>query len=306
MAGGQVPPDTQVRRRNDAPLSNAADSLDRLVEAYRVGDRSLAAQHHSELTAVMLRGVPFARDVQLIRDTTDPAVPPERSHPVAREWIRGEQDAPPAEILGLGSVAAEGGDQTTAWVVAHPERQARRIFALGAALAERPPVMDPKRSRPGRVETTIAALALAGDAGIERTDLFRTVYGFDYVAKLHKATFKVLRHRVRTQLGSHGELRVADDQVALVVFEPFRVADPRCVQPLSDLVLRVLARTGGGSAKSAATSLGVSLRTAQQALQELVEDGVCHQQRRGRSVEYRVEDTTFSSPSVRLDPPDQS
>jgi len=88
-----------------------------------------------------------------------------------------------------------------------------------------------------------------------------------------------------------------DGRVALTPRVPLVVADPRCSRPLDERVLALLASNDGLSAKDAARELGLPLRTIQAALEELVSEGVCRSQRSGRSIEYRVDDTTFEVPT---------
>ena len=84
------------------------------------------------------------------------------------------------------------------------------------------------------------------------------------------------------------------------VLEPHQrlvIADPRCERPTESRVLVLLGRHGLTTAKQAAKTLAISVRSAQAALQALVEDGALERVREGRSVGYVLEDTTFEEPT---------
>jgi predicted ArsR family transcriptional regulator len=63
-------------------------------------------------------------------------------------------------------------------------------------------------------------------------------------------------------------------------------------------VLRCIAREGRMAARSISDALGISIRSAQSALEELVQNGSCQRHKIGRAVEYAVEDTTFQEPTA--------
>ena len=83
----------------------------------------------------------------------------------------------------------------------------------------------------------------------------------------------------------------------LEVLQPFVVPDPRCQRAHEDRVLQRMATSAGASARELATGLGISLRTVQDVLRDLVETGACQQHRDGRRRIYSVEDTTFQEPT---------
>jgi hypothetical protein len=152
--------------------------------------------------------------------------------------------------------------------------------------------------RPGRTEKTVAVLLHAAEAGLENAVLFRAVYGFGFHPVLHRSVFDVLLHRVRTLLGDSADLLHRDEHVTLSLRAPVYVPDPRCERPVDDRLLRTLATSRSGTARETAEMLDLPLRTVQTALKQLVEEGVCVTEKRGRRVEYRVEDTTFSEPTL--------
>lgn len=207
-------------------------------------------------------------------------------------WSRGETHVLPPGLSGISSA-----EDDTTWVFAGPGGVARRFLAL------RSPSEFGRNlhsGRVGRVHEALCVLCLAGSQGMEKEKFFKTTYGFDYVPSLHKATFKVLRHRMRAQLEPVGLVHVEGSRIAVALREPCVVPDPRSGHSLADRVLRVLSRQKAGSAKSASAALNVPLRSVQATLKELVENGDCVSTRDGRNQSYRVEDTTFSNPSLHL------
>ena len=109
----------------------------------------------------------------------------------------------------------------------------------------------------------------------------------------------------RTLLADVAEVVRSEGFITLNVHQPFTVPDPRCSRPLEDRLLETLATSRDATAKGTAAALGVPLRTVQGALKELVAEGACLAERKGRAVAYRVEDTTFASPTrtdIRLSP----
>ncbi|MEM9860372.1 MAG: helix-turn-helix domain-containing protein, partial [Myxococcota bacterium] len=100
------------------------------------------------------------------------------------------------------------------------------------------------------------------------------------------------------RLGDRGEL-ILGDVVRIEWKTRSLIPEPRCAELLPQRALRVLAEHSKGlAARDLAEHLSVPLRTAQRALRELVEDGSLLSETRGRGVLYRVEDTTFSEPTM--------
>jgi hypothetical protein len=219
-------------------------------------------------------------------------------------WCAGATGASPAHLHGLltrvGSAPAD--ESAIAYVIAHPEGIRRRIPRLAWAFAQAPDdgavaVLPQGRRKQGRVETLVSALALAGDRGMEEAECFADVYEFAYEPEVHKNIFHVLVHRARDYLGDAGTVEVSSGRVHLALARPVLVPDPRCTKPMQDRLLRAVAEQRGATAKDIAHAVGISLRLAQSALQELSADGACLAQRDGRVVRYVVEDTTFSEPT---------
>ena len=228
----------------------------------------------------------MSADLGAIRVCADPDA---EDVPVLGAWRLGGERLPPG---GLSGLAPRRAGDALGLVAAHPSRGARRVLMVGAPFAG--PLLT--SSRPGRAETALSVLALAGAAGLNKAEFFRQIYGFEFVADLHNATLDTLLHRVRALLGEHGEVVRQDDHLRLEVGAPFGVPDPRCERPLEDSILHAIAQRAG-SAKDIARQMDVPLRTVQLLLKGLVEDGACQSERDGRQIAYRVEDTTFHEPT---------
>ncbi|MBI2896968.1 MAG: hypothetical protein HYY06_25650 [Deltaproteobacteria bacterium] len=285
-----------------SPSEAAVAGLGDLLAAAQAGERERFARAASTCRARLGSWSFLGAELEAVLVAIDPDADVIGANPAVAAWCRGESAAVPAGLDGLGrhELLAEAGDPSVGFVVARPGRPARRVLALGALLAgerEARTAIEQARRRPGRNETAIAALALAGQAGLPKADLFRAVYGFAYSAPLHQGVLDVLLHRARAQLAAPGDLSRDEDRLRLQVRRFLLVADPRCARATDDQVLRVLAQKGAGTAKDAAQALQIPLRTAQAAIQSLVSDGVCILERHGRRVEYRVEDSTFCEPT---------
>jgi hypothetical protein len=151
--------------------------------------------------------------------------------------------------------------------------------------------------KPGRTESLLAALALVGPDGLTEDALFAAVYGFTYNATLHRGAWDVALHRARSACAELAILHRNEGRVWLEVAHRFVVPDPRCQRAHEDRVLQRLASAEGTSARELASGLGLSLRTVQDVLRDLVETGACQQHRDGRRRTYSVEDTTFQEPT---------
>jgi len=262
------------------------DALDRSIETAR---------------AAIGRFAPFASDLESAAGAIDPRASVESiGHAPTQQWCKGAISRPPPELCGLcAHVGAVQPGAAAAWVYAPLSGTARRLAPHGVELVDASAArISPESGRAGRSETLIACLALAGPEGQSLEELFRAVYGFAFVQSTHKNVFNVLMHRTRAKLEGIAEIERDGDQLRLMLHRSLLVPDPRCEQPLEDLVLQLIARRGAGDAKSAAGALEVPLRTVQKALKQLAEEGAVLAKRRGRGVEYRVEDTTFSEPTT--------
>ena len=277
----------------------ASVAFGRAIAAASAGDR---ASFSRELAgaAEQVGHVPWrALELVAARIALDPDADESHADATLDAWLRGATSEPPATLAGLCTVAdaAAASESAAAYALARPPRPARRVLTLGLPLAgeEARRVQKVKRKK-GRTDTALAVLALAGPAGLTREELFREVYGFNYTPALHQSVLDVLLHRLRGVVEPSGSID-RGDRIVLTLGEPLIVPDPRCTASVDGQVLRLLAMQAASTAKEAAEALGVSLRAAQAALQQLVNDGALISERRGNQVAYRVEDTTFSEPT---------
>jgi hypothetical protein len=293
LARGLLPMDAD-------PIRPACD-LKALIEQASTGDRAGFDATTRRLEAATRGLAPFHRDAQRLLGALDPTrTLPELDRRMLC-WTTGVDglSAPPYGLAGIDPLDEHDTPSTAgALAIAEPDRAGRRVLqvarGLVAAHVEGRFVDDGPSGRP---ESVISALALAGPNGLEDADLFRAVYGFTYVPALHRGTFDVAVHRARTRLATFGDIDRSGGRMCLRIRVPFAVVDPRSTAGIDDRVLALVASSGELSARDAAKSLGVPLRTVQGSLRELVDSGACRAQRDGRHVVYCVEDTTFQEPT---------
>lgn len=271
--------------------SEAARALVAMMRAARQRKRAELGRQAALLSATPV----LVRRVRAALGLLDPAIDPDDLEPAVAEFVRGEGGILPLGLSGLGA-PDEGGEDSTAWILRPPGAPGRRIARLGLSLAEAPPLPASQR-RTGREDVALAVLALAGDEGVPYATLIRRVYRAAYAPELHDAKLRVLGHRVGARLGALGHVRASHGQLALHVESPVLVPDPRCALGPEDRVLHALARRGRASSRELAEELAIPLRTVQSAVRELLEDGACREEPRGRSVQYVVEDTTYAEPT---------
>lgn len=214
------------------------------------------------------------------------------------EFLRGEITSVPFGLSGLGIAVSES--DTVAWVLAHSQGSARRVLSsgLGLATAEGAITMPAAAGKQARTEATLATLALAGSSGMTEEELFRALYGFEYVHQRHKGVRRVLYHRARDRLADLGAISRSDGRVRLDVQQSILIPDPRCAPRHEHDILEVLARWGHASPKRAAEELDIPLRTVQEALRRLAEEGVCRIERHGRRIDYHLDDSVFAEPTT--------
>ena len=282
------------------PAREAAAALLRWLRAARAGevtafDRAcIETQHHA------MHFVDIERERAALAAALDPRVRTGDLPSRVRAWAVGEEDETPAGLHGIVAPPDGPADSTIASVVSRPGRPPRRILRVAVPLlhAEGEPMrLERTRLRRGRVDTAVAALALAGERGLPDGELFEKAYEFEFSVPLHAGILDVLVHRMRARLDGAATVHRAGGRMTLEPHGILVLPDPRCVEHVEDRLLRVIARHGGVTTRKAAQELEVSVRTAQLALRRLLESGDCVLNRDGRRVEYLVEDTTFTEPT---------
>jgi hypothetical protein len=199
-------------------------------------------------------------------------------------------------LVGL-RIAEVDAPATLAYVVARPDADATRVLALALPLvSDGADSLAETRGKHGLTDAFLAALVIAGSAGLPQAELFRIVYGFPYDPAIHGGTFRVLIHRARERLAHRGQIENEGDRLRARVAGPIVIPDPHCARPTEDGILAYLARSGRTSARDASTTLGL-LRTIQASLRILVEGDVLARFGSGRDVGYELRDTSFEPPT---------
>lgn len=305
LAGGADSARTVVHAAGDAREVRAAQAAGALVAAAQAADRQVFDRAAASLEAAHV--IPdAAREGEALIACLDPT----RScdAPAVVAWRLGEVDEAPCGIHGIGldpdvEMSAEA---AAAFVIARPAGVGARVLGPGTALAGVRPLAelrpqdgddDPESGGGARTSMGMAALALAGPAGLSRERFFRRVYGFAYGGERHRHVLKTLVHRMRSRLGDLGRIDQQGDSAGLVltVAVPLAIPDPRCLMPAADRVLWAIARMDSPSAQQAANVLRMPLRTVQATLRQLVQEGACQVERKGSLVRYVIRETTFTS-----------
>jgi len=272
-----------------------------LLDAAKAGDPTTFAERLASLTQELSGLAPMLEDLARVRTALDPRADSAAAGPEVEAWVRGHlgYGPPPWGLAALSHTSSDSTEaESVALVVASPGAPGRRLLSaasgLAASVADTATLPD---GPGGRSDALASTLALLGPDGATDEHVFGVVYGFSYVPSLHRGTFDVALHRARALLASHGEILREDGRISLELRQAVVLADPRSAPATDARVLGHLARSGQLSARELARHLGVSLRTTQDALRSLVEDGACQQRRAGRAVLYDLEDTTFQPPT---------
>lgn len=292
----------------DAAPGNQLGLVLRLLDAAEEGQRAAFHAARSALAEGVRGFRAMEKEARSLAAALSPEVDPDPEDDTTRAWLEGRAHALPPPLAGLcvPEITEMRKDEAAVLVCAAPGGRARRslrqgLALLGPGVASTPPRQPLAQSR---VQTALATLAFAGEAGLTTEELFREVYGFPYAPAQHQAVLRTLLYRARKEVEGRGAIERRGERLRLCPTEILVTPDPRCHAHLEDLVLRTIASLGGrASARDAAAALAVPLRTVQAILQRLVDDGACAVERAGRAVEYVVEDTTFSEPTLhRLRP----
>ncbi len=285
----------------DVPAVRAAASLIGWLRAARAGDAEAFDERRDATLAHTAGFRDMVREAPALAAALDPRVAIGEVPPRLGAWARGDEEETPAGLHGIVGPPDGPADSTIASVVARPDRAPRRILRVAVPLLQAegddPMRLERTRLRRGRVDTAVAALALAGAKGLPDPVLFEKAYEFEFVPSLHAGILDVLVHRMRARLEGAATVHRGGGTLRLEPHGVLVLPDPRCVEHVEDRLLRVIARHGGVTTRQAAQELDVSVRTAQLALRRLLESGDCVLNRDGRRVEYLVEDTTFTEPT---------
>lgn len=289
IATGHVRPDPV--EPTSCVASELAIAAAALVRAAARSDRSAFDDAAQRLEAPVFVA---AETLQVLPSLLDPMredVPPD-----AHDFLFGRDPRIPR---GLELLAA--GLDVASWPVAvHRPAHGppRRVVSAGLGLAADELALVPaSRLRQGRTDVAAAVLALC-PASMSEDAFFRETFGMRFVPPIHESVLAMTLSRVRKKLDGVAEVARGQGEVRLVPQRPFAVSDPRCAPPPEGAVLRLVAQQGRITARGAAKTLGVSLRTVQSAVRQLVSDGELELDRAGRSIAYRVDDTSFTSPAV--------
>ena len=203
-------------------------------------------------------------------------------------------------LFAAGVPSAEAEPAIRIVAAARPGERGKRISCDGLGLFGPCRLLsadDGLRRIHGRTDAGLAVLVLWGELPLAEEEFFRRVYGFAYSRRAHRGVLDVLVLRMRKRVGASGNVMRAEGSLWLELKESIAVSDPRCSPPAAARILSALARQPRATAEAIAARLGITVRGAQMALRELVADGACSTRRRGRHLEYQLEDTTFSEPT---------
>jgi hypothetical protein len=295
LAGGvrvEAPPGDE-----STPAARAVAAGRGLLLAARAGDRP-AFEREAERLLAATAGFRDMRDeaealVALLDVGREPP-----------EALRAFKHGDSAELAsGLFGAVVVGDDEEpgiTVFATARPGERGGRVLRDGLGLLGPCRMVssdDGARRTQGRTDAALAALTLAIPGSMPEERFFARVYGFAYVPAKHRGALDTLLHRMRARIGPGGVVVRAEGCLRLDLAEPIAVADPHCSPPAAARILSALSRQRLATADDIATRLGITVRAAQMALQQLVTDGACTARRSGRRMEYQLQDTTFSEPT---------
>jgi hypothetical protein len=292
-------PTTQAAAAAMAPMPTTAPARigRRLLLAARAGDRAAFERAAAEV----LDTTAAWSDVQEEARALIALLDPDRSVPDSlREFRHGADEALRYGLFGARVAPGEQEPGINIFAVARPREKGRRVlidglglFAPGRLIA----CEEGARRAHGRTDAGLAMLVLAGPEPTPEAEFFRRVYGFAYSPRTHRGVLDVLLHRMRKRIEPSGTIARTEGHLALSLRVAVAVADPRCAPPAAARILSALARQPLATADGVAARLGITLRAAQLALQQLVHDGACIARRTGRHLEFQLCDSTFREPT---------
>ncbi len=295
LAGEPLRDDALSTMRSDELVSCLRKVLDACLRESPADFRTSADDLRSRVATLhALR--PETETVLALLDWTisENSLPPD-----CAAFVQGEQSEIPLGLHGLVLDPGSSSAAPVAFAAWFPERSPRRVLGIAAGVVSRATgarVLELSRLHSGRADVALATLALAGPTGVTEAELFRACYGFRYAPNVHEAALGMLIHRARARLPDQASVRREQGRVSLVGSRPLLAPDPRCAEHVEGRLLRLVAREGWVTTRSAARSLGVSLRTVQAAMSSLVDRGECMLDRSGRRIQYRIDDTSYAIP----------
>ena len=269
----------------------------RLLLAARAGNR----EDFERAAAAVLEATAAWSDVQDEARALIALLDPDRAVPDSlRDFRHGTDEALRYGLFGARVAPGEQEPGINVFALARPREKGRRVlidglglFAPGRLIA----CEEGARRAHGRTDAGLAMLVLAGPEPTPEAEFFRRVYGFAYSPRTHRGVLDVLLHRMRKRIEPSGTIARTDGHLALSLRVAVAVADPRCAPPAAARILSALARQPLATADGVAARLGITLRAAQLALQQLVHDGACVARRTGRHLEFQLCDSTFREPT---------
>ncbi|MEM6955603.1 MAG: hypothetical protein AAF411_11775 [Myxococcota bacterium] len=248
--------------------------------------------------AVPLPDVFQAKDVQSMRRALD-ALAPGRSF--------AEADRARLRAALFGSAQAIDGDVALLEFVQNPDELIPVVYRYSASGAcayvrsgarltfPHAAALDTVDSTFVRSSAFLKALALAGDEGLTRGELFRRAYGFAFDAKRYGASFRVALHRLRRLLPPTASLDAANERLILRTSEELLIPDASSSPSTEERVALLLVEDLSASAREISARLDISKRSAQRALRALTERKICRVEGNGAARRYVVEDSTFEA-----------
>ncbi len=278
------------------PGSAPASFLDWL-RAANTSDRDAFARLELELRQRLSGFCPGLADFERARWVVDPEVH-ECGDSQIESWKHGRVDELGLGLAGLAGIPLAEVTTYACAVSAGPQTPATRVVRVGAGLAQQHwSASSAATAKHARTQTLLAVLVLAGSEGMDERAAFEASYGFRFQPDLHRDTFNVAIHRARSRLSAEDRLVREAGTLRLELAQRTAVPDPRCGLPVAERVLRRVALGSALNARAISKFLGISVRSAQNALETLVEEGACRQRKQGRQVDYLIEDTTFQAPT---------
>ncbi|MDX2022464.1 MAG: hypothetical protein SF187_19665 [Deltaproteobacteria bacterium] len=290
---------TGISRVNNetAPVAvDVAQNLERYLLAVSSGAPGASAAELALMKTKLQGRTDLLREARALEGCVDPSLPLSQLPPDVLAWAQGTTDVVPCGVDGVLFGRSEHSNAMASVYVA-PHKPPRRLLSIAAPLLAAQEALPRVQRHNARIETAAATLALTGASGVTEEEFWRRVYGFVFVPALHKSTLDVLLHRLRERFDGTAEIVRHEGRLRFEPLRPMFLVDPRGMPGVDALLLKMLSERGSASARTAAETLAVPLRTVQSALADLVAEGHLKIEGKGRNVAYVVEDTVFAEPT---------